>query len=196
MIVILIALFAFLILAIIAIWIGINREKVQNSSPTSIIHQSGIYSVVRKSPREDAVQMRPKEDELRQYLSEQNEDYQGKPLDNDDIKALMSRYYQSLEKNISEIEHGDSEGCEFYYYDFDAEDTVCAQYVKKGHFVTREDLFKFPQLIPPFHIGCACHLVRQHGYDRLQDTTASRLKPFIEKENELPNLPIWKTVLK
>jgi hypothetical protein len=54
-----IGLFLFLILVIVAVAIGVNKEKTEKAEPAPMIHASGIYSVVRRSPREDATKAKP-----------------------------------------------------------------------------------------------------------------------------------------
>jgi hypothetical protein len=194
MIFLLIGLSAFLILSLIAIRIGISKEKTEKEEPQQVLHQSGIYSVVKKSPREDLVRLRPKEDTLRQYLKGINENSIGLALTQADKERLAAQFFSAMDYNISEIESGDTQGCEFYYYLFDGDDVICKPFVKPGDYVTREDLFRFPQLIPPFHLGCSCKLKAQHGDEKMRDTSALSLKPLLAEDESVPNLPDWQVI--
>ncbi|MBD3391633.1 MAG: hypothetical protein GF418_06255 [Chitinivibrionales bacterium] len=185
----------FLIVVLVAIHIGMRSRTPDEPPESPTIHASGIYSIVRRSPRDSIAQFKPSQDELSQYLAGKNEDIQGKPLTGDDKKALVSRWEQSLEENIREVEAGDHQGVEFYYYDFDEDDPVCRGRIDQGHFVTREEIFKFPRTIPPFHIGCRCRLKAHHGSEDLRETTRLGMRPLFRDES-LPPLPTWSDILK
>jgi len=185
----------FLILILIAIrFIGRQRpEEEQKSTP--IINTSGIYSIVRKSPRDTIQGYKPSEKELSQYLNTQNVDILKNLLTNSDKNLLVSLWKSNLERSINEIEEGDKKGIEFYYYDFEGVDTVCNKYIKKGNYIQRRDIFSNPQIIPPFHIGCKC-ILKSHTFSVEPDCNRdSLMNPFI-CNNKIPALPEWTDILK
>lgn len=186
-----IALFLLIVLMLVAIRIGVNKEKKELAEEPSVIHASGIYSVVRKSPRADLLRKRPAAEDIRKYLSGINVDSAGASLSDRDKERLACSFFNSIDENISQIEQGDRDGVEFYYYDFEGDDPVCARYVDKAQFVTREDIFRHSILIPPFHLGCACRIKAHHGSENLRDTTELRMRPFLTLENPEPRLPDW-----
>jgi hypothetical protein len=186
----------FLILLVIAFAIGINREKTEKEEQKPVIHASGIYSVVRKSPREDCLKQKPSEQEIRKYLSGTNVDINGKQLSEEDKEKVIADFKINLDKNIAEVEEGDKSGVEFYYYEFIQSDPVCAKYISKGQYVTREDLFRFGKLVPPFHLGCTCMIKRHRGGDKLKDTTELGLRPLLNEKTPVPMLPNWHTIQK
>ncbi len=192
----LIGILFFLILILLAVRFGITKQRLEAERESqSVIHTSGIYSIVRKSPREDIEQFKPSEQEITQYLSTQTVDIHGNTLTDDVRQALIALWKQNLESALQEIEEGDKQGLEFYYYDLTEDDEVCDEFLDNGHFVTRQDIFHHPELIPPFHIGCRCTLKCHHGSDKLRDTTEFGMRPFLEKD-VLPPLPDWKRILK
>jgi hypothetical protein len=186
----------FLILLVVAFAIGMNREKTEKEELKPLIHASGIYSVVRLSPRDDIFKQRPNREELAKYLSETNVDINGKSLPDAEKREAVDVFFKNLEKNIAEIEAGDRSGAEFYYYEFDKPDSVCAKYISRGQYVTREDLHRLTRLIPPFHLGCTCNIRRHAGGDKLKDTTELGLRPLINESAPVPALPNWHTILK
>jgi hypothetical protein len=192
----LIGILFFLIAIMLAIRFGIIRQKLQDEPENqTVIHTSGIYSIVRTSPRETIGTVKPGESEISKYLSEQNVDIYDNKLTQRDRNILLASWNSSLEKSIAEVEEGDAKGLEFYYYDVDERDTVCREFIENGHFITRQDIFKHPQLLPPFHPGCSCKLKCHHGIEDLRDTTEFGMRPFLQN-GELPSLPDWKRVLK
>ena len=185
----------FLILVLVAVLLFMKANKPEEPSNSPIIHGSGIYSIVRRSPRETIIEFKPTVEHIGQYLAGKNEDINGAALSRDDKKALIEHWKKQLELNIREVETGDSGGVEFYYYDFDEDDRVCMGMVNKGHFVKREEIFRFPQTIPPFHIGCRAALKAHHGSVNLRETTRLGMRPLFTDEN-LPALPPWSDILK
>jgi hypothetical protein len=164
-----------------------------NIKPT--IHVSGIYSILRESPRASLSALRPNEAEIMNHLSTLNSDVSGVPLSNSDRIALVKHWKMQTEVNLREIESGDKNGAAFYYYDFLKACPVCAPFVAKGNFVTREEIYRNPQIIPPLHIGCTCVLNAHHGSEqKMRETVAAGMLPFFGGDAP-PPLPEWTSVI-
>ncbi|MBD3345311.1 MAG: hypothetical protein GF401_09640 [Chitinivibrionales bacterium] len=191
----LVAIILFVVFLLIAIRVGVNKEKSQQELHPPVIHKSGIYSIVRKSPRESIDQVKPSEEDLRKYLAAQNEDIRGTKLLKNDKELLIEDWKNDIESSISEIEEGDKEGVEFYYYSYKNEDPVCKNKISRGHFVTRGQIYKYPKIIPPFHLGCQCTLKRYSGDENLRETTVIGMQSLFNQD-KLPPLPDWKNVSK
>ncbi len=186
----------FLILVLIAVKFGVAKQKIEdNIENQSVIHTSGIYSIVRKSPRENIENYKPSEKEIIQYLDNQTVDIQKNKLSESIKKNIISLWNINLEKSLIEIETGDKKGLEFYYYDFEGEDKICEKFIKKGDYITREEIYANPQLIPPFHLGCKCILKCQTEIERPGDTAKFGMRPLI-RNNRQPSIPDWKDIVK
>src|SRR5271157_5297933 len=105
-----------LVVMLIAVRIGINKEKIEQDSLKPVIHASGIYSIIRKSPRESISDYKPSQEEILKYFSNKNVDTTSLSLSEADKSMLIKRWNSQMESNISEIEKGDEKGVEFYYY--------------------------------------------------------------------------------
>jgi hypothetical protein len=193
----LIGIFLLLILMLVAIKFGLNRDRITNEQDEKpVLHASGIYSIVKKSPRENALSSKPPKEDILKYLGELNEDIDGQPLSAQDKETLITLWEEAIEESISTIEKGDIEGIEFYYFDFIPEDCpVCLRHFTRGKFVTREEIFRCPVIIPPFHLGCTCKLLPHHGSENLRETTELGMLPFFKKQ-EPPPLPEWQSTKK
>jgi len=188
---VLIGLAILMILVLITAKIGFSKEDASlDPEREQMIRVSGIYSIVRESPRNSLTALRPKDDEIRQYLADINEDVNGAQLTGHGRAALLKHWNTQMEMNLQAVENGDRDGVTFYYYDFPGTCPVCKPFIKKGNFVTREEIYKHPEIIPPFHIGCACVLSAHRGSENLRDTTVSGMAPFFES-GEPPQLPNW-----
>ena len=178
-------------LILVAVKIGFSKEDAHiDTERERMIRVSGIYSIVRESPRESLAALRPKEGEIRQYLAGINEDINGARLTDSGRAALLKHWNTQMEANLQAVENGDKNGVTFYYYDFPSVCPVCKPFITKGNFVTREEIYKYPEIIPPFHIGCACVLAAHRGVENLRETTITGMVPFFES-GALPRLPDW-----
>jgi hypothetical protein len=176
-----------------------DETESENTLGTTgpLIHASGIYSIVRKSPREGIQNIRPKDAELRKYCASINEDINKSKISESDRQKLMTEWQKAVEDNIRVIERGDCEDVAFYYLDFPKENQcpVCATYFKRGQFVTREEIFSTPAIIPPFHLGCTTKIVPYHGKEDLRDTAIIGMAPLFNRHTP-PALPEWKETVK
>jgi len=188
-----------ILLVLIAIRIGLNRGQLSDDGellkePT--MHASGIYSIVRSTPRMNIMSAKPPEEELIKYIESLNEDMQGNALSEMDKNMLIEKWHTSLNESIATVEKGDQNDVSFYYYDFiPSECPVCRRYFSKGKFMTREEIFLHPCLLPPLHLGCTCTIQPHHGKENLRETTELGMLPLF-KSQEPPPLPDWKNVLK
>ncbi len=182
-----------LLILLIAVRIGINKEKTEEATLSPVIHASGIYSIIRKTPRESIGDYKPSQEEIIKYFSEKNVNSNVESLSEAD-KTLIQSWNSQMELNISEIEKGDLKGIEFYYYEYLWNDPICGKCIPKGRFVTREEIYQFPSIIPPFHLGCGCRLKIYEGKEKLHDTTELGMLPLF-RNGAPPLLPDWKEVL-
>jgi hypothetical protein len=191
-----------LVLLIVLILVAIKMISDKNSPDEAgqmtgikgpLIHTSGMYSIIRKSPREDLLRIRPPAGEIRKYLSSLNEDINRLPLSEAEKQRLGEKWRQSMEDNIRVVEQGDADEVEFYYYDFPGDTPCpgCASYLHQGQFVSRQEIFKYPSIIPPFHLGCTTRVVAYRGKENLRETTIRGMAPFFGT-SDLPQLPEWK----
>jgi hypothetical protein len=192
---ILISVVIFLLLALIAIRISFGNKETHNEIPNPILHASGIYSIVRADPKEQIGHFKPSIEEIRKYLGSlnvNNDILSPVNLTVEEIDFLILSWQNLLDHNIETIKKGDLSGISFYYYDFEPEMCpVCENFLKKGQFVTREEIFEQPRVIPPFHIGCTCILKAHYIEDKIQDTTKLGMFPLFKNEIA-PKLPDWR----
>ena len=183
MVLAIIGLILFLVLIILAIRVGLNKsESEQEEIQNPIIHASGIYSIVRRSPRDGLLNIRPGIEELRKYLSSLNEDI-GKFLLSEKIRNSSSASGNKRWPIVSRLLSRAIMRSGVYYYDFFLRIVLSAKFLNKGQFVTREEIFKFPDIIPPFHLGCTTCIRPHHGKEKLTDTTESGMLPFSKVKN-------------
>jgi hypothetical protein len=172
----------------------------QRGEPTEppLIQASGIYSIIRKSPREDLLKIRPSDSEIRKYLFSINEDIEKNCLSDADRQNLADQWKRALEESIAIIEEGDAQKAPFFYV-LESAGTgpckVCESYFKRGKLVTREEIFKNPSIIPPFHLGCTTRIVPFRGNEDLKGSSVQEMLPVWEKNNQV-TMPEWTVTIK
>jgi hypothetical protein len=181
-----------LVAMLIAVRIVMNKGKAGEEISSPMIHGSGIYSIIRRSPRENIGDFKPSQEEIRKYLFDKNVNI---AIEASSKENLISSWNEQMEANIKEIENGDKEGTEFYYFNYKWDDPVCSKIIHKGRFVTREQIFQFPQVIPPLHLGCGCKLCKYQGKDKLRETTEIGMLPLFHG-SQIISLPNWKEINK
>ncbi|NLD98837.1 MAG: hypothetical protein GX640_03095 [Fibrobacter sp.] len=189
-----IAIALFLMLVLIAVGVGLKKDVPVEESEDPVLHASGIYSIVRKSPREAVDRIKPSEEEIRKYLSSQIENIQRGALSQKECEQLIKRWNEAINQSVMTVELGDRSNVEFYFYEFSSgECSVCKEFISRGKFVTREEIFLHPQILPPFHLGCTCSILPHHGKEDLRDTTEMGMLPLF-KGKAPPPLPDWKAI--
>ncbi len=184
-----------LILIVIAVKVGAAKQhSLPEPRPQRVIHTSGEYSVIRTPVRQTVLAAKPTEEEIRKYLAGRNEDTTGAVLSDDDKEHLIRAFRAVLDSSIAEIEAGDRENVEFYYYDYEWNDPGCRGFIAGGHFVNREQIHRYPGLVPPFHLGCGCRIKRQHVTDSIRKTIALNMRPLLTDNGAPPTLPNWHTI--
>ena len=164
--------------------------------PTQLIHSSGIYSILRSSPREDLARIRPSRDEIIKYLASINEDSTGKQLSENDKMKLVEEWTRAVEDHLALIERGDADGSAFYLYDFKDGHLCkrCSSVIESSMVVSREELFKHPVAIPPFHLGCTVMLKNHGGKDTLHDTRSINTTSLFANKPS-PEFPNWQETI-
>ncbi len=166
-----------------------SRRNGVKARRDSTGHASGDSSTVRHFPGQTLTERQPSFDEMMCHLknispfgkdSEQTLHYQRQYID------LWNR---CLEKNLAEISEGDRQGIELYCYEVDAGDQVCRGHLLQGTFVSRSNIHAFPEIVPPFHLGCSCRLRRLLFMPSCAPGTSFR---HLSVADKLPVLPGWR----
>jgi len=180
------------VLVVLALYIGLQKKGVVEDDVMPMIHTSGIYSVIRKSPRENLHPAKPALDDLRAFISVQTADTGGAPLSGNDKVTILTHYQERLEAMIALIEKSDREGVQRYQVVPCRGEGPCNGFRDKAFFVTREDIYHHPELIPPFYPGCGCALKPETEKMLSAETEHFR----IGQDDERFRLPSWKHIKK
>ena len=187
----------FILIVVFVILLGIvvfKRKKTDSESEVEFptIHASGIYSVIRKSPRKDVTDNSPSREEIIEFLDKTKSDRFGNMLTNSDKESLVNSWFEVMENNISEIEEADKAGRDTFFMEIATKCKECCKIGTEGGLVlSREDIYKHPELIPPFHVGCQCLLKSDVDWDSKETII---LRPLKMDDDGKYKLPDWKQV--
>jgi len=187
---IIIAVVFIVVLIVVAMYISLQKKEIVEETTMPLIHTSGIYSVIRKSPRENIFSGKPAMNEVQAFVNCANQDFSGQLLTDTDKVAIYQHYEKGIEKGIAVIEAGDKFGVQRFQIVAGSVCSACGSFRGNKLFVTREDLFRHPELIPPFYPGCQCTLQAE-----LECLLDSDFKHFTIENGPFP-LPSWKNINK
>lgn len=182
-----IAIIFFVILVVITMYISLQKKEAADDPPMPVIHTSGIYSVIRKSPRENLHPAKPDRGSIQEQLANQTTDASGRPLTDRERAVLASDYEQRLEQNVQRIEKGDQTGVQRFLICAPDNTALCGIFKEKPFFITREDIYRHPELIPPYYPGCRCTLLPESEWD----TASMDIIRFKPEQNPAHRIPHW-----
>lgn len=161
------------------------QKKEEKEFPT--IHQSGIFSLVRQSPREALKERNLSLSQVQEALK----NTQNPENVNSSPENYLKLWEELLENSINTIEKSDMEGLQTFCYEIPEKDKVTCRGFTESTYVTREQLQNYPNLIPPFHLGCQVQLLAKKAHQTSLDGTG--WKPLLPVAGKYPT-PDWRTV--
>jgi hypothetical protein len=162
-----------------------DRQSQEDSSP---IYASGVYSLIRRSPRKELQEREPPLEEVQAVLAAPA----GKAA-NGSAEQYLDEWRRVANISISNIEKGDREGIQTYKYQVPAKcQSTCAMFGGDAY-VTREQIHNHVQLIPPFHLGCGVQLATKEAWNAANENTA--WTPILPVNGKYQT-PDWRSVVK
>ncbi len=195
-----------------------NRRRELAGAEEQPMYASGVFSLIRKSPRELVLGRMPAPDVVATLIGEERgeaksgntETLPGKPgmpkvgggkaegVSKTEIAAssrvseYLAEWRRVADLCIHNIELGDREGVQTYRYEVPARCGATCKAFGGDTYVTREQLHKNSDLIPPFHLGCGCIIVAKAAWEG--GASSGRWSPLLPINGAYP-LPDWRTVV-
>jgi hypothetical protein len=164
---------------------GSDRPQ-DESSP---IYASGVYSLIRKSPRKELQEREPPMEQVSAVLASPG----AAEAANGSAQQYLDEWRRVANISISNIEKGDREGIQTYRYQVPSKCRQTCAMFSGDAYVTREQLHNHVQLIPPFHLGCGVELVTKEAWSAGAEGAAwSPILPV----NGKYQTPDWRIVVK
>jgi hypothetical protein len=187
---IIVAVIFIIVLVVLAMYISLQKREIVEDNNMPIIHTSGIYSVIRKSPRDNVYTAKPSKEEVRAYLASQSKDVEGKPLSETDREKAAADFSARLESSLKAVEEGDKMGVQRFEIRTSPQCAPCRKFAEARYFITREDVYRHPEVLPPFYPGCSCSLVPE-----LEKLFGDDMSHFKVEGGDF-SVPSWKNIKK
>jgi hypothetical protein len=164
---------------------GGDRQSQDDSSP---IYASGVYSLIRRSPRKELQEREPPLEEVQTVLSSEQA-----AAANGSAQQYLDEWRRQANISINNIEKGDREGIQTYRYQVPAKCQRTCTMFGGDAYVTREQIHNHVQLIPPFHLGCGVQLVTKEAWNAGNENAA--WTPILPMNGKYMT-PDWRIVVK
>lgn len=179
------------VLIIIALYLSLQQKSSAGTDTKPVLYTSGIYSIVRKSPREAVLKIKPQLKEVAEFVQACLQDINGNKLSEKDRKRILEFWQTAVEKHISYIEECDQKGNERFLFRGGSNCGFCRDLQTQNIFITREDIYHHPEILPPFFPGCDCRLQAEVSWNALPAAS-----PLIKEGKPVIDLPHWKNIKK
>jgi hypothetical protein len=160
-----------------------EREGASKGGEPAPIYTSGVFSLIRKSPREAALARVPTPEAMRQALAASSDA-------NGTAEQYRAEWVRVAELCIHNVEHGDKEGIQTYCYAVPEKCRASCGRFGGDAYVTRDQLHHHGQLIPPFHLGCGCEIAPRAAW-----SGSGGWSPILPVNGQY-DTPDWRTVVR
>ncbi len=183
------AIIALVLLVLAGIYFAL-RKTVKTDEPglddSSTIYTSGVYSLIRKSPREELFAKEPSPDLVEDLLQASSEA-------DESLNEYIEEWRRVANLSITNVERGDQDGVQTYRYRVPPKCRSVCHMFDGDAYVTREQLHKHVELIPPFHLGCGCELITKEAWSA--ESGSAGWAPILPVDGKY-RTPDWRTVVK
>jgi hypothetical protein len=156
------------------------------------IYASGVFSLIRKSPRETVLARTPSLSSVSEVLSKASHPVSQSISTWGTPEGYLKKWRETAELCIHNVEKGDKDGVQTYRYDVPVTcGEICAAF-GGDTYVTREQLHAQVGLIPPFHLGCGCVLLTREAWQSGGDSAG--WSPLLPVNGEY-QVPDWRNVV-
>ncbi len=163
-------------------FIASNNTAQKDERDIDKITKSGQYSIVKESPRKKLANIKPSLAEIKEWFGETE------ALSEEQQNQLLAQWTQNLEESIRTVEHGDRNGVEIYGYEIHTSDPKICNFIGDSTYVTREQIYNYPELLPPFYPGDATRLIPKEAWFGDEKANWVSLLPIMGKYQ----VPDWR----
>lgn len=175
-----------IILILVAVGFGASiviGDKSSEEDPRTKVEKSGKYNVNVRPLREELGKVKPTAEKIRSFLEENHSH-----LGSEKIEELTVRWNQSLDETIAVVEEGYEQDVQTFRYVFTEADKKVCTFLDNGNYITREQIYNHPELLPPFYVGCQVKLVSKEAWEA---GDGGGWMPITPREGKYP-IPDWR----
>jgi hypothetical protein len=159
----------------------ILQKDSQVDQVVAPIYHSGVYSLLKKSPRDSLNKNKLDADEVAKLLLEDES------LHDQDRQSLLEMWSESIDLTVGEVEKGDESGVQTYGYEIPASEVELCSFINENTYNTREMIYNYPELLPPFYIGSRIKLLAKQPWQSPKKGGWQPLLP-VDGQYSAPNI--------
>jgi len=160
-----------------------NREKEKEEILKIAV--SGKYAAVLRPVADELASKKPSEAEIEEWLNSQN-------IDAEQKKHLVENWQKSLSETIKTVNEGDVNGVTTYRIDLGPKDKRICGFLHKDHFITRDQINRNAEILPPYCLGSDSKVVPKHAWDNTNETGG--WKSVVPKDGSY-GVPEWRQIV-
>lgn len=174
-----------IILACVGAYIVVhNSNKEKEKESISKIAVSGKYAAAMCPAADLLAEKKPGKKEIEEWLNSNCPDEKRK-------NELIKSWQDSISKTIKTINEGDSNGVTAYRIEFGAKDKEVCPFLHQDHYITREQINKYAELLPPYYFGSDSFVVPKLPWDNKDGTS---WKAVVPKDGKY-EIPDWRRMI-
>jgi len=162
---------------------GSNSEKEKEEFLKIAV--SGKYAAVLRPVADSLAEKKPSKAEIEEWLNSQGTSAEQKT-------KLMEDWQNSLDETIKTINEGDVNGVTTYRIDLGPKDKNLCGFLHKGHFLTRDQINRNAEILPPYCLGSDSKVVPKHAWDNTDETGG--WKSVVPKDGDY-GVPAWQQMV-
>jgi len=167
-------------LACVGVYILVhNSNKEKEKEEISKIAVSGKYAAAMFPAADLLAEKKPGKKEIEEWLIANcpNEKQRNE---------LIKNWQDAINKTIKTINEGDSNGVSTYRIEFGPKDKNVCPFLPQDHFITREQINKYAELLPPYYFGSDSVVVPKLPWDNADGTSWKAVTPR-DGQYEIPD---------
>ncbi len=160
-----------------------NSDEKEKESNAPVIDVSGQYAVVVRPARESIEKIKPSLTEIAAWLSTTG-------ASPEEQARLIESWEKSIDDVVKVIDEGDRNGTVTYRVVIGPKSKPFCNFMSDDNYITREQIRNHAEILPPYVLGCDCHLVPKLPWE---NPGKAGWKPLIP-ENGAYRVPDWRHI--
>ena len=160
-----------------------NSDEKEKESNAPVIDVSGQYAVVVRPARESIEKVKPSLKEMAEWLSTTG-------ASPEEQARLIESWNKSIADVVKVIDEGDRNGTVTYRVVVGPKSKPFCNFMSDDNYITREQIRNHAEILPPYVLGCDCHLVPKLPWE---NPGKAGWKPLIP-ENGAYRVPDWRHI--
>jgi hypothetical protein len=168
-----------------AYYVILNSNEETEKEKAMKIAMSGKYAVALRPIADVLAEKKPNAAAIEEWLNSQGAGEEQK-------KLYLESWQNSMAKTIKTINEGDANGITAYRVEVGPKDQSVCQFLHQDNFLTRQQINKYAELLPPYCLGSDSVVVPKQPWDNSDGTGGWK---SVMPKNGSYEVPNWKKML-